>query len=160
LAARSTKKAGPGVLASHRAAAHEYHLFQRFEAGIVLTGTEVKSAREGRVNLKDAYAAVKDGEMFLCNAHIGPYSPGHRENHEPLRRRKLLLHAAEIRKLARETTTAGHTLVPTRMYLKEGRIKVELALARGKKLHDKRESERRRESEREMARARGSRRPG
>jgi SsrA-binding protein len=145
------------VLATNRAASHHYHLFQRFEAGIVLTGTEVKSARQGKVNLKDAYARVTGGEVFLHHAHISPYTQGNRENHEPLRIRKLLLHAREIRKLARETVTTSLTLVATRMYLKQGRIKVELALARGKKLHDKREASRRREVDREIARARGSR---
>jgi SsrA-binding protein len=151
------KKDGPQVLATNRSAAHEYRLFQRFEAGIVLAGTEVKSARQGKVNLKDAYARVHEGEIFLHNAHISPYAQGNRENHEPLRTRKLLLHAREIRKLGRETVRSGLTLVATRMYLKNGRIKVELALARGKKLHDKREATRRREMDREMDRARGSR---
>jgi SsrA-binding protein len=150
-------KDGRKLLAANRAASHEYRLLQRFEAGIVLTGTEVKSAREGRVNLKDAYARVENGEMFLHNAHISPYTQGNRENHEPLRKRKLLLHAREIRKLERETVRTSLTLVATRMYLKNGRIKVELALAQGKKLHDKRETSRRREMDREMARARGSR---
>jgi len=151
------QKDGPKVLATNRAASHQYHLLQRFEAGIVLTGTEVKSARQGKVNLKDAYARVSEGEVFLHSAHISPYTQGNRENHEPRRTRKLLLHAREIRKLARETVTTGLTLVATRMYLKNGRVKVELALARGKKLHDKREASRRREMDREMARARGSR---
>jgi len=153
----SKEKQDAKVLATNRAASHEFHLLQRFEAGIVLTGTEVKSARHGKVNLKDAYARVKDGEMFLVNAHISPYTQGNRENHEPRRTRKLLLHAREIRKLARETVTTNLTLVPTRMYLKKGRVKVELALARGKKLYDKRESSRRKDEEREMARARGTR---
>jgi len=153
----SKEKQDAKVLATNRAASHEFHLLQRFEAGIVLTGTEVKSARDGKVNLKDAYARVKDGEMFLVNAHISPYTQGNRENHEPRRTRKLLLHAREIRKLARETVTTSLTLVPTRMYLKKGRVKVELALARGKKLYDKRESSRRKDEEREMARARGTR---
>ena len=153
------KKDAPKALATNRSAGHEYHPLQRFEAGIVLTGTEVKSARQGKVNLKDAYARVQDGEVFLHNAHISPYAQGNRENHEPRRTRKLLLHAREIRKLGRETITTGLTLVATRMYLKNGRIKVELALARGKKLHDKREASRRRDADREMARARGSRTP-
>ena len=153
------KQQGPQVLATNRSASHEYHLLQKVEAGIVLTGTEVKSARQGKVNLKEAYARVRDGELWLYNAHISPYDQGNRENHEPRRTRKLLLHAREIRKLARETVTTGLTLIATRLYLKGGRIKVELALARGKKLHDKRESSRKREMEREMARAKGSR-PG
>ncbi len=144
------------TLANNRAAAHEFHLLQRLEAGIVLTGTEVKSAREGGVSLKQSYARVRNGEAFLVNAHFAPYGQGNRANHEPLRTRKLLLHAREIRKLERETSQGGVTLVPTRLYLKSGLIKVELALARGKKLHDKRETIRRREVERELARARGS----
>jgi len=105
-------KDGPKVLATNRAAGHLYHLMQRFEAGIVLTGTEVKSARQGKVNLKDAYARVREGEVFLHNAHISPYTQGNRENHEPMRTRKLLLHAREIRKIARETVTTGLTIEP------------------------------------------------
>ena len=151
------KKDGPRVLATNRSARHEYHLLDSYEAGIVLTGTEVKSARLGKVNLKDAYARIAGGEVFLHNCHISPYEQGNRENHEPMRPRKLLLHAAEIRKLSREILKTSLTMVPTRMYLKKGRIKVELAVARGKKLHDKRETDRRREVDREMARARGSR---
>ncbi len=150
-------KEGPKVLAKNRAASHGYHLFQRFEAGIALRGTEVKSARQGKVNLKDAYARVQNDEVFLMNVHISPYTQGNRENHEPMRPRKLLLHAREIRKIGRETIATALTIVPTRMYLKNGRIKVELALARGKKLFDKRETSRRREIEKEMARAKGSR---
>jgi SsrA-binding protein len=145
------------ILATHRSAGHEYHILERFEAGIVLTGTEVKSARQGRVSLKESYARVKNGELFLVNAHIAPYEQGNRENPQPLRERKLLLHASEIRKLARASGAGGMTLVPLRVYLKGGRIKLELALARGKKVHDKRESERRREMEQEMARSKGSR---
>jgi len=145
------------LLAANRKAAHEYHLLERIEAGIVLTGTEVKSARAGKVTLKDSYARVKDGEIFLYNVHISPYTQGNRANHEPERPRKLLLHAREIRKLDRETTRGGTTLIPTRLYLKKGKIKVELALARGKKLYDKREASRKREMDREMARATGSR---
>jgi SsrA-binding protein len=145
------------VLATNRAASHEYHLLERLEAGMVLTGTEVKSARDGKVSLKEAYARVMDGELFLLNAHIQPYPQGHRQNHEPVRPRKLLVHARELRKLARETTATGVTLVPLRVYLKGGRIKLELALAKGKKAHDKRDAERRREMDQEIARARGSR---
>ena len=154
---KTDKSPRGGTLATNRSAAHEYHLLERFEAGIALLGTEVKSAREGQVNLKESYARVEAGSVFLLNAHISPYEQGNRENHDPRRPRRLLLHAREIRRLAKETLTAGCTLVPTRLYLKDGRIKIELALAKGKKLHDKRESERRREAEREMARARGSR---
>ena len=145
------------TLANNRSASHEFYLLERFEAGIVLTGTEVKSARAGKVNLKEAYARVKDGEVFLHNAHISPYSQGNRANHDPVRPRKLLLHKREIRKLDRETTRGGATLVPTKLYLKQGKIKIEVALARGKKLYDKRAASREKEIDREIARARGSR---
>jgi len=150
------KKENP-TLASNRAASHEFHLLQRWEAGIVLTGPEVKSARLGRVNLKESYARVSGGEVFLVQAHFSPYTNSRLEDVDPTRQRKLLLHAREIRKLVKETTGSGMTLVPTRLYLKDGRIKLEIALARGKKAYDKRESSRKREVEREMARARGSR---
>ncbi len=155
---KERKEAGDRVLATNRTASHEFHLLTRCEAGIVLTGTEVKSAREGGVSLKESYAKVDGGEMFLHNAHFNPYRQGNRENVDPLRKRKLLLHAGEIRKLDRETQSGGVTVVPTRLYLKNGRIKIELALARGKKSHDKREATREKEVEREMARARGTRR--
>jgi SsrA-binding protein len=146
------------VLARNRAASHEFHLLDRFEAGIVLTGTEVKSIRGGRANIKDGYAKVVDGEVFLFNAHISPYEPGHRDNVDPLRTRKLLLNAREIRKIGKETDSAGVTLVPVSLYLKSGRVKVELALAKGKKSFDKREAIAKKDVEREMARARGARR--
>ncbi len=141
--------AGEKLLATNRKAFHEYFILEKLEAGIALLGTEVKSAREARINLKESYAAVKEGEAFLINCHISPYSHGNRENHDPLRRRKLLLHMREIRKLIGKTQEKGLTLVPLRMYLKRGRIKVELGVARGKKLYDKRETERRKEAERE-----------
>lgn len=149
---------GDRVLAANRAASHEFHLLSRYEAGIVLTGTEVKSAREGGVSLKESYAKVEGMEVFLHGAHFSPYRQGNRENVDSLRSRKLLLHAAEIRKLDRETRSGGVTLVPTRLYLRDGRIKVELALARGKKSHDKREATREREVAREIARFRAARR--
>ena len=145
------------MLANNRAATHEFQLLRRLEAGLVLLGTEVKSAREGRVHLKEAYARIKDGQAYLCKAYFGPYSHAGVDDHEPTRRRKLLLHAREIRKLAKELNASGMTLVPTRLYLKDGKIKVEIALARGKRTHDKRESSKRKEMEREMARAKGSR---
>lgn len=145
-------------LATNRTAGHEYHLLDRFEAGLVLTGPEVKSCREGRVNLKDAYVRVKGGEAFLLNAHVSPYAAAAREGAEPTRPRKLLLHAREILRLARETRGEGMTIVPTRMYLKDGRIKVEIALAKGKRAFDKREAARREEVEKEMRRARGAKR--
>jgi SsrA-binding protein len=146
------------VLARNRAASHEFHLLDRFEAGIVLTGTEVKSIRAGRANVKDGYAKVTNGEVFLHNAHISPYEPGNRENVDPLRTRKLLLNAREIRKLGKETDSHGVTLVPLRLYLKNGRVKVEIAIAKGKKAFDKREAIAKKDVEREMARARGARR--
>ena len=137
------------VLSDNRHAGHNYHLLERFEAGIALTGTEVKSAKIGRIQLKDSFAEVSGDEAWLLNAHISQYSHGNRENHEPTRRRKLLLHRAEIDKLLGKTREKRLTLVPTKMYLKNGRIKLELALAKGKKLHDKREAERAREMEAE-----------
>lgn len=136
-------------LVTNRAAFHEYIISDRYEAGIALTGTEVKSVMEGRVQLKDSYVAVRDGEAWLFNAHISPYSHGNRANHEPLRTRKLLLHRREIDRLEGETTTKGMTLVVTRVYLKNGRVKIEVGVARGKKLYDKRETELRRTLERE-----------
>jgi SsrA-binding protein len=154
---KDKSEAGTKLLASNRSARYEYHLLKKFEAGIVLTGTEVKSAREGRVNLRDAYARVQAGEVFLHQAHFSPYSHARVEEIDPLRPRKLLLHASEIRKLAKETGTSGVTLVPTRLYLKQGKIKVEIALARGKRSYDKRESTKRREVEREIARAKSVR---
>ena len=135
------------ILSDNRHAAYEYHLLERYEAGLVLTGTEVKAARDGKVQLRDSYAEVVENEAWLVNAHISHYSHGNRENHDPVRRRKLLLHRREIDKLLGKTREKGLTLIPTKLYLKEGRIKCELAVGRGKKLHDKRETERRREQE-------------
>lgn len=137
------------VVSTNREAYHNYHIVETYECGIALTGTEVKSIREGRCNLKDSYGLIRNGEAWLLNAHISPYSHGNRENHEPLRTRKLLLHKSEIERLMGKAQEKGLTLVPTKMYFKNGRIKVELAIARGKKLYDKRETERRREADRE-----------
>ncbi|HEY0319657.1 MAG TPA: SsrA-binding protein SmpB [Pyrinomonadaceae bacterium] len=137
------------VLVANRAAFHEYHISDKYEAGVALTGTEVKSVMGGRVQLKDSYVAVRDGEAWLFNAHISPYSHGNRENHEPLRTRKLLLHRREIDKLEDAAAIDGMTLVVTRIYLKNSRIKIEVGVARGKKLYDKRETEMRRTVERE-----------
>jgi SsrA-binding protein len=137
------------VVATNREAYHNYHILETHECGIALTGTEVKSIREGRCNLKDSYGLIRRGEAWLLNVHISPYSHGNRENHEPKRERKLLLHRREIDKLASKAQEKGLTLVPTRMYFKDGRVKVELAVAKGKKLYDKRETERRREADRE-----------
>jgi len=137
------------LVASNKKAYHDYFILDKLEAGISLLGTEVKAIREGRINLKDSYAMIKSGEPFLLNCHISPYSHGNRENHDPTRTRKLLLHAQEIRRLIGKTQEKGLTLVPLRVYLRRGRIKVELGLARGKKLYDKRETERRKEADRE-----------
>ena len=137
------------VLAANRSVFHEYHISDKYEAGIALTGTEVKSVMGGRVQLKESYVAVRDGEVWLFNAHISPYSHGNRENHEPLRTRKLLLHKREIDRLDDAAAKQGMTLVATRAYLKNGRIKIEVGVARGKKLYDKRETEMRRTVERE-----------
>ena len=159
MAGRNDKDAdGRRVLATNRAASHEFHLLERFEAGLVLTGTEVKSIRAGRANLKEGYAKVENGEVFLHNAHVSPYDAGSRENPDPLRVRKLLLNAKEIRKLGKETAAAGVTIVPLALTLKNGRIKLEIALAKGKKTYDKREAIARKDVEREMARARGAKR--
>ncbi len=137
------------VLVQNRAAFHEYHILDKYEAGIALTGTEVKSVMDGRVQLKDSYVAVREGEAWLFNAHISPYSHGNRANHGPLRTRKLLLHRREIDRLEESAATQGMTLVVTRVYLKNGRVKVEVGVAKGKKLYDKRETELRRTVERE-----------
>ena len=137
------------ILSDNRGASHHYHLSDRVEAGLVLTGTEVKAARDGKIQLKESYGEVVGNEAWLVNAHIGQYSHGNIMNHEPTRKRKLLLHRKEIDKLLGQTREKGLTLVPTKLYLKEGRIKLELAVGRGKKIHDKRESERAREMEQE-----------
>jgi SsrA-binding protein len=140
---------GEKLLATNRKAYHEYFILDKLEAGLVLMGTEVKSIREAKINLKESYAAVKGGEAFLFDCHISPYSHGNRENHEPTRARKLLLHRQEIKKLIGKTQEKGLTLVPLRVYLKRGKIKLELGVARGKKLYDKRETERKKDSDRE-----------
>jgi SsrA-binding protein len=143
------KKSGEKVFATNKKAFHDYFIMEKFEAGVSLLGTEVKAIREGRLNLKDSYALVQGGEAFLFNCHISPYSHGNRENHEPTRTRKLLLHQKEIKKLIGKTQEKGLTLVPLRVYLKRGKIKIELGVARGKKLIDKRETVRRKEADRE-----------
>ncbi|MGD0797294.1 MAG: SsrA-binding protein SmpB [Acidobacteriaceae bacterium] len=146
---REPVAAGMRDAAFNRAASHNYALSDRFEAGVALRGTEVKSIREGNANLKDAYGLLKDGECFLLNAHIGPFSHGNAMNHESLRTRKLLLHRTEIRKLEGLTKQKGFTLIPTRLYFRKGRVKCELALAKGKQEWDKRASERKREADNE-----------
>ena len=146
---RDPTAAGLRDAAVNRAAGHRYFLLEKFEAGVVLTGTEVKAIRAGRANLKDAYGLVKDGELWLLNAHIGAYEHGNIYNHEPLRTRKLLVHQEELRKLLGRTQQKGLTLIPTRLYFKRGRVKCELAVAKGKQLWDKRETLRRRDADRE-----------
>src|SRR5215210_5209082 len=137
------------ILVKNRSAFFEYHISDKYEAGVALTGTEVKSVLGGRVQLKDSYVAIRDGEAWLFNAHISPYSHGNRANHEPMRTRKLLLHRREIERLEQASTVQGMTLVVTRVYMKNGRAKIEIGVARGKKLYDKRETELRRTVERE-----------
>ena len=139
--------------AVNRQAAHYYHFLEKFEAGIELKGTEVKSIREGKVNLKDSYAVVKAGQVWLVSCHISTYSSGSYLNHDPLRDRRLLLHQQEINKLISKTQEKGLTLVPTRLYLKGNKIKCEIALAKGKKVHDRRETERQRTVKREAEKA-------
>ncbi len=147
-------KAGAGDVATNRQASFRYNLLERFECGIVLTGTEVKSLREGKAQLKDSYAVIRDGEVWLIGAYVPPYGPASRENHEPERPRKLLLHKSEIERLIGKTKERGLTLIPTRMYFSgEGsRAKVEIALARGKDVYDKREAIRKREMARDVQR--------
>ena len=139
--------------AVNRSASHNYFLLEKFEAGIALRGTEVKSIRSGRANLKDAYGLVKDGELWLINAHIGEYDHGNIFNHEPLRTRKLLVHRTELNKLIGKTHQKGLTLIPTRLYFRNGRVKVEMALAKGKQTWDKRETERRKTADKEAREA-------
>jgi SsrA-binding protein len=148
------RKAAAGDVATNRQASFRYNLLERFEAGIVLTGTEVKSMREGGVQLKDAYAVIRDGELWLIGMYIAPYGPAARENHDPERSRKLLLHRSELDRLIGATQERGLTVVPTRVYFSGpgSRAKVEIALARGKDVYDKRETIRRRDSAREVQR--------
>lgn len=141
------------VIARNKRARHDYHILDTWEAGLVLTGTEVKSLRDGKANLSDAYAVVNGGEVFLLNLHISPYERGNAFNHEPTRTRKLLLNRREIRKMIGAVERQGLTLIPLELYFRRGRAKVALALGKGKKLHDKRETTRARDAEREMARA-------
>lgn len=144
---------GEKTIAVNRKARHEYHIEDTYEAGLVLTGSEIKAIRAGRVNLQDAYAVIRDGEAWLVNMHIGPWPQAGRDAHAPRRDRKLLLHRYEIDRLAGKVQAKGYTLVPLRLYLKNGWAKVELALARGKKLYDKREAIRQRDLQREVDRA-------
>ena len=147
--AQGAKDEGEHLVAENRKALHDYHVLETFEAGIALLGTEVKGIREGKANLRDAYARVEKGEVWLYNVHINPYSHRGYVDHDPRRKRKLLLHKIEIRKLIGKTVEKGLTLVPLRMYFKRGRIKVAISLVKGKQSHDKRETIRRREVDRE-----------
>lgn len=142
-----------GLVASNRRALHDYEILEKIEAGLVLLGPEVKSLREGRANLSDSYAVLRRGEAYLVNAHVSPYAQASRENPDPRRERKLLLNRSEIRRLAGKVSERGLTLVPLSLYFKNGRAKVELGLARGKRVYDKRQTLKRREQEREIERA-------
>jgi len=147
------REKGQKVIARNRRARHDYHIDETYEAGIVLTGTEVKSLREGRANLTDSFATVSDGEVWLHNVNIPQYTQGTWTNHEPRRKRKLLLHKREIDRLIGKTKETGNTLVPLSLYFSDGKAKAEIALARGKKAHDKRRAIAEREATREMDRA-------
>ena len=151
--AQKKRKTAPGDVATNRKASHRYHFLDKVEAGMVLAGTEVKALRGGKAVIKDGFASVKDGELWLHNVHIPPYAPASRENHEPERTRKLLVHRAELDRLVDQTREKGLTLVPTRIYFSNGRAKVEIAVARGKDVGDKRQSIKDREMKREMERA-------
>ncbi|SFS32012.1 SsrA-binding protein SmpB [Marininema halotolerans] len=145
-------KGGAKVVARNKKALHDYHIEDSFEAGIVLTGTEIKSIRQGRVNIKDSYALVDKGEVYLLNLHISPFEQGNRFNHDPTRTRKLLLHKTEIAKLIGQIKQKGFTLVPLDLHMRNGYAKVQLALAKGKKLHDKRQTIAKRDAQREIQR--------
>jgi len=153
MAEAGARKLVTALVASNRRALHDYEILEKVEAGLVLLGPEVKSLREGRANLSDSYAVLRRGEAFLVNAHVSPYDKAGRDNPDPRRERKLLLNKSEITRLAGKVAERGLTIVPLSLYFKNGRAKVELGLARGKRVHDKRESIRRREEEREMERA-------
>jgi SsrA-binding protein len=153
MAKKGKRKAGAGDVATNRSASYRYELLDKFEAGIVLRGTEVKALRDGGAQMKDSYATFRDGELWLLNLHIPPYKPAARENHPPERDRKLLLHRREIERLIGRMAEKGQTVVPTRIYFKDGRAKVEIALARGKDRFDKRRSIKDREMKRDLDRA-------
>lgn len=145
------------VVCQNRKAYHDYNIEEALEAGIALLGTEVKSLRDGKANLKDSYVLIKDGEAFLLNCHISPYSHGNILNHDPLRTRKLLMHREEINKLSGKAATKGYTLIPLKIYFKDSRAKVEIGLAKGKRIFEKRETIKEREAKREIERAMKSR---
>ena len=157
--ARKVETEGIKMIANNRRARFEYEILESVEAGLVLQGTEVKALREGRVNLGDAYGEIRGGEGWIVKMHIGPYEMGNRENHEPFRRRKLLLHRREIRKMLPKLEEKGLTLVPLRLYFKEGRAKLELGLCRGKKMHDKRDAKAKQDVQRRIAQHVGRREP-
>jgi SsrA-binding protein len=152
-AAKKKEREGVRIVAQNRAASYNYDLIDKLEAGLVLVGTEVKSLREGKGSLREGYAEIRDGEAWLINCHIPEYQPGGPRNHDPLRKRKLLLNRREIDKLLAQTQQKGMTLVPTKIYFRDGRAKCELAVARGKKFHDRREAERQKEAKREAEEA-------
>jgi SsrA-binding protein len=155
---KSAREAAQQNIAENRKAFHDFHIVETYEAGLALVGTEVKAIREGNVNLRDSFARVESGEVWLYNVHINPYSHRGYADHEPTRRRKLLLRKAEIRKLIGGTVEKGMTLVPTRLYFRNGYVKVSIGLAKGKKIYDKRETVRRRDAERETRAAMKERR--
>ena len=153
MATKQSTAPGEKIICVNRQARHNYFIDETYEAGLVLVGSEVKSLRDGKANLADSYARVQKGEAFLVNTHISPYSGANQFNHEPKRTRKLLLHAREIERLTGKTKERGFTLIPLKLYFKNGRAKVELGLARGKKLYDKRETLKRKMAEREVERS-------
>ena len=155
--ARKKEESGIKIIAQNRKVRHEYEILDSWEAGLVLVGTEVKALRAGKANLGDAYGEIRSGEAWLCKMHIGPYEQGNRENHEPFRRRKMLLTRREIRKLRPRLEEQGLTLVPMRLYFKHGLVKVKMGLGRGKKLHDKRETKARQDVDRRIAQQLGRR---
>ena len=155
--ARTSEPAGIKIIAKNRRAFHEYEIFDSWEAGLVLLGTEVKALRNGRVNLGDAYGEIREGEAWIVKMHIGPYEMANRENHEPFRRRKMLLSRREIRKIRPKVEEQGLTLVPLKVYFKKGLVKIEIGLGRGKKLHDKRDSKAKKDMERRIAKEIGRR---
>lgn len=148
------EKTGIKIIAENRKARHEYFIEDQFEAGMVLLGTEVKALRGGRANLKDSYAKIVNGEVFVHQMHISPYPYAYYGNHDPLRIRKLLLHKSEIKKLYAKANEKGHSLIPLRLYFKDGKIKILIALAKGKRMYDKRDSIKQRESQRDLDRMR------
>ena len=155
--ARKSEPSGIKIIAKNKRAFHDFEIFERWEAGLVLLGSEVKALRNGRVNLGDSYGEIYGGEAWVAKMHIGPYEMANRENHEPFRRRKLLLTRREIRKIRPQLEAKGLTLVPLRLYFKEGLVKLEIGLGRGKKLHDKRDAKAKRDVERRIAKEVGRR---